>query len=86
MKFFDNKNFDANDFNQCVQRGMDLISNREEQAKEECITWNIDTKSCKWAIQQAIINRCCGKTMMSAVIEYVEKIEFIQDELTDLSE
>ena len=73
---FNNKSFDTNDFNQCVQRGMDLISNREEQTLEEGGTWNIDTKSCKWAIEQAIINRESDETMMSAVICYVEKIEF----------
>ena len=37
--------------------------------------WNINTNACKWSIEQKIINRNAGQTMMSAVIEYVESIE-----------
>ena len=75
MKYFDNKNFDAEDFQSCVNRGMFLLKNREEQAEADGYEWIVNTESCRWAIEQAIINRASESTMMSAVIEYVEKIE-----------
>lgn len=68
--------FNTNDFKSCVDRGMILIKNREKQMTIEGHIWPINTSSCQWAIEQRIINRAPNQTMMSAVIEYVEKIEF----------
>jgi len=69
------KTFDSTQFDNCVQRAMLLIKNREAQAHEDGMEWPINTESCRWSIEQAITNRRAGETMMSAVIEYVQKIE-----------
>jgi hypothetical protein len=61
-------------FTSCVNRAMFLIETREEEMKSEGYEWNINTSSCRWAIEQAIINRK-NSTMMGAAIEYVESIE-----------
>lgn len=76
MIYFNNNEFDSNDYNQCVQRGMNLILNREKQTLEEGGAWNINTNACRSAIEQSILNRYASETMMSAVIRYVDKIEF----------
>jgi hypothetical protein len=70
------KTFDSSDFSSCVQRAILLIKNRESQMIEEGYEWPINTESCRWAIEQAIINRSSSKTMMDAAIDYVESIEY----------
>ena len=84
MKSFDEQNkvltefdktFNHEDFQSCVDRGMLLIRNREAQMVEDGYEWNIETNTCRWAIEQAVTNRKHGSTMMSAVIGYVESIE-----------
>ena len=70
-----NQTFDYNDSDSCVSRGMFLIRNREKQMISEGYEWNINTNSCKWAIEQKILNRRSDETMMAAVIQYVESIE-----------
>lgn len=69
------KTFNKDDFSSCVNRAMLLIKNREAQMKEEGHEWPIDTSSCRWAIEQAIINRKSDETMMTAAIKYVESVE-----------
>lgn len=66
---------DTQDFNSCVARAMILLENRKKQMESEGYIFNTCLKSCEWAIEQKIINRNPGATMMSAVIEYVESIE-----------
>ena len=67
--------FDYSDFDSCVSRAMLLIRNREKQMLSEGYDWNINTNSCKLAIEQKILNRRSGETMMTAAIQYVESIE-----------
>jgi hypothetical protein len=69
------KTFDSSSFASCVQRAMLLIKNREAQMIEEGYEWHINTETCRWAIEQAIINRPSGQAMMAAAIEYVESVE-----------
>jgi len=80
-----NQKFDYNDSADCVNRGMFLIKNRENQMKAEGYEWPINTKSCRWAIEQKIINRKPGTTMMSAVIEFVEQIEREAEEFNGIN-
>lgn len=70
------KTFNKDDFSSCVNRAMLLIRNREAQMRDEGYEWTINTESCKWAIEQAIINRHSGVTMMAAAIKYVESVEY----------
>jgi hypothetical protein len=74
------KTFDHNDFNSCVNRAMLLIRNREAQMTEDGEEWLISTETCRHAVEQAIINRKSDKTMMTAAIEYVERIENIAED------
>ena len=69
------KTFDPSDFQSCAQRAMLLIKNREAQMIEEGYEWPFNTESCKWAVEQAIINRSSDINMMQAAIEYVESVE-----------
>ena len=84
MEYFNNANFNADDFQSCVNRGISLLKNREEQAGLDGHEWPCNTESCRWAIEQAIINRASKSTMMSAVIEYVEKIEYQFEQVNGL--
>jgi hypothetical protein len=70
-----NNNFDHTDFNSCVVRGMSLLKNFKNQLIEDGYEFNTCINSCRWAIEQKIINRNSDTTMMSAVIEFVEMIE-----------
>ena len=45
----------------------------------------ISIDSCKWAIEQAIINRNSNESMMSAAIRYVESVEQRAEEFNGLS-
>lgn len=76
--------FDANNFWSCVNRSMLLIKNRENQIKEMGLDWNINTESCRWAVEQAIINRRSDETMMSAAIKYVESVEYSVEEFNGI--
>lgn len=70
------KTFNPDDFESCVSKAILLIRNREAQMTEEGYEWPIKTDTCRWAIEQSIINRAPGVSMMAAAIEYVEKIEY----------
>ena len=72
------------DFIECVQQAMRLIKNREVQMLSEGYEWPIATGSCKWAVEQAIINRPCGLTMTGAAIEYVELVEYRAEQFNGL--
>ena len=61
-------------FASCVNRAMFLIEAYEAQIKSEGYEWNVHTSSCRWAVEQAIINRN-GGTMMAAANAFVESIE-----------
>ena len=69
------KTFNPDDFQSCVNRAMLLIRNREAQMIDEGYEWPIATDTCHWAIEQAIINRASGVSMMAAAIECVESVE-----------
>lgn len=78
------KSFDSNDFHSCVNRAMLLIKNREAQMIEEGYEFPISVDSCRWAIEQAIINRNSGDSMMSAAIKYVESVEYRAEQFNGL--
>lgn len=65
--------FNSSCADSCANRAVLLLKNREAQMTEECYTFN--HKISKWPIEQAILNRPAGYTMMQAAIEYVESIE-----------
>jgi hypothetical protein len=67
------KTFDSSDFNSCVSRAVLLLKNREAQMTEEGFEFNFQIS--RWSIEQAIINRLPGETMMQAAIQYVEGVE-----------
>jgi len=69
------KTFNPDDARSCIDRAMLLIRNRESQMVEEGYEWPMATDTCRWAIEQAIINRSSGMGMMQSAIEYVESIE-----------
>lgn len=69
------KKTDINNFTSIVNHAMQLLKNREKQMLSEKYIINIDINTCKWAIEQAIINRSSNKNMIEAALEYVEKIE-----------
>jgi len=69
------KNFNPDDCDSCVNRAMLLIKNREAQMTEEGYEFPIETATCRWAVEQKIINRRRGTAMMAAAIEYVESVE-----------
>lgn len=77
MRRFDTmeKKIDNNDFNNVVSRAMDMIRAREKQMIREGYEWPIVTETCRWRIEQVIINRSHKMGMMEAAIEYVESIE-----------
>lgn len=77
-------NFDPNNFQDCVGRAMLMISNRKMQMIEEGYEWPINTVSCRWSVEQAIINRKPGETMMSAAIRYVESVEYRAEEFNGI--
>lgn len=74
------KTFDSSSFKSCVDRGMLLIKNHEAQMVEEGLEFLINVNSCRWAMEQAVLNRN-GGTMMAAVIDYVEKVEYRAEQL-----
>lgn len=78
------KTFNHTDFNSCVNRAMLLIKNREAQTRDENEEWLVATGTCRHAVEQAIINRASDQTMMSAAIEYVERIEYIAQEISGI--
>ncbi len=78
------KSFDSYNSKSCVTRAMLLIKNRQAQMIENGYEWPIDTESCKWSVEQAIINRSENKSMMQAAIEYVESIEYRAEEFNRL--
>jgi len=71
------------DFKSCVNRAMQLIKNREAQIIEEGYEFPISVDSCRWAIEQAIINRK-NESMMAAAIRYVESVEFRVEQFNGL--
>lgn len=79
------KKFDKENFNHCVHRALLLIKNREAQMIENGYEFPISIDSCKWAIEQAIINRNSNESMMSAAIRYVESVEQRAEEFNGLS-
>lgn len=70
------KIFDHNEFNSCIKRGMFLLKNLELMAKINKLKFPFDIESCKWGMEQAVINREHHETMMSAVIRNVEEWEY----------
>ena len=84
MKTFDEQNkeliefdktFDPKNFNSCVTRAMLLLQNREAQMREEGHVWLFEMDKCRWAVEQNIINRAPGMSMLAAAIEHVESVE-----------
>ncbi len=63
-------------FTECVTRAMAMIKNREAQMISEGFEWPINTNACRQPIEQAIINRDSGESMMAAAIRYVESVEY----------
>lgn len=78
------KTFDSSDFRSCVKRAMLLIRNREAQMIEEGYQFPISVDSCKWAVEQEIINRDSSESMMSAAIRYVESVEYRAEQFNGL--
>ena len=78
------KKFDKENFNHCVNRALLLIKNREAQMTEDGYEFPISIDSCKWSIEQAIINRNHNESMMSSAIKYVESVEKRAEELNGL--
>lgn len=78
------KTFDSSDFSACVTRAMLLIKNREAQMIDEGYEWPINTQSCRWSIEQAIINRAGGESMMTAALKYVESVEYRANEFNGI--
>ncbi|MDC8446089.1 MAG: hypothetical protein LV471_09225 [Nitrosomonas sp.] len=78
------ENFDQNNFQHCVNRAISLIKNREAQMIEEGHEWPINTESCRWALEQAIINRSSNESMMEAAIKYVESVEYRAEQFSGL--
>lgn len=68
--------FDENNFISCVNRALHLIQKLKLELEEEGFIMPVDIKSCRWAIEQAIINRNPGEPMMCGAIRYVEKVEY----------
>ena len=79
------KTFDGTSFADCVTRAMLLIRNREAQMIEEGYEWPINTESCKWAVEQAIINRDSNESMMCAANRYVETVEYRAESFNGLA-
>jgi hypothetical protein len=63
---------------------MHLIKNREAQMLAEGYEWPINTHACRWSIEQAIINRKSGETMMASAISYVESVEYRAEEFNGI--
>jgi len=74
-KFDNTANCNNINFSFCVNRALLLIKNREAQMIEEGYEWPIATETCRWRIEQQIINRPAGMGMLAAAIKYVESIE-----------
>lgn len=79
------KTFDSENFSACVQRAMLLIKNRESQMIEQGHDWPINTESCRWAIEQAIINRTPGQSMMESAVSYVESVEYRAEQFNGIN-
>ena len=77
--------FDSTSFTSCVNNAMKKIENYKAQIIDEGYTYNIDTKTCTWAIEQAIINRKPDITMMAAAIIYVESVENIIEKFNGIN-
>jgi len=95
MKIFDeqnaklikfNKTFNPDDFRSCVSRAILLIRNREAQMTDEGYKWPIITETCRWRLEQAIINRPANQPMMAAAIEYVETVEHRAENFNGIAE
>lgn len=61
--------YDYSKFEDCVARGVFLAEKAMKATGQKAV-------GCKWAIEQAIINRNSGETMMTAVIRYIDSLEY----------
>lgn len=68
---------DPENFSFCVAMALCQIENLKAQLLEEGYEYMFDTSSCRWAIEQKIINRNAGETMMGVAYKYVEYVENI---------
>ena len=70
------KKWDSNNYHHCIKHGMLLLRKTEAQLIDDDHYVSVDIASCEWAMGQSVLNRNSSTTMMQAVIEYVEKIEW----------
>jgi len=64
------------EFNEVISKAIEMISTyKAEMTQDPEYIWSIDIDSCRWAVEQAIINRNPSKSMLAAAIEYVESVE-----------
>lgn len=75
---------DLNCATTCRNHSMHLIRSYEAQILKEGYEWPINTASCAWAIEQAILNRPHGQSMMAAGIEYFEGVKFRVQEFNNI--
>jgi hypothetical protein len=60
-------------FEDCVARGVFLAEKAIKNTNQPAIGY-------KWAIEQAINNRNSSETMMTAVIRYIDRLEFVLEQ------
>lgn len=77
---------DLNWFNDCIRYGMFLLEKQREYLTENGYKFPFNLKECKYAMEQAVIDRCDNKPMLDAVIDYVEKVQYIARHVNDLNE
>lgn len=66
---------DSDDFRFCVRKAMyDLEMTEAMDFFANLKKYNLHTPAYKWNVEQAIINRESGKSMLSAALEYVENL------------
>lgn len=78
------KTFNAENSHDCINLAMLQIRKFKAQIIEEGYEFHINVDSCRWAIEQAIINRSSEKSMMHAAYDYVSKVEFEVESYNDL--
>ena len=61
-------------FEQCVDMAMENIYHERDVRKDLGMGFPLNIESCRWACEQAIINRPEGYTMLQASLEYAENI------------
>lgn len=70
------KEFNNEDFGECVKEAMAYIENLRTKYEKLNYTFPINISSCRWALQQSIINRRSTETMSKACMRYIDTINY----------